>query len=180
MLHSITNAKCFKIKTAIMKSLFLIRHAKSNQQFLSNDFERPLNARGHADAPEMANRLITKNIVPDALISSPALRAKTTAIYFANAYNKTENDISFLSALYHADEFTLREIVAQLPNAADTIFIFCHNMGITYFANTLTNNTIDNMPTCGVFGVQANVNTWATFMHQKNKMLLFNYPKLSL
>ena len=46
-----------------MKSLFLIRHAKSSwdEQGL-NDIERPLNDRGKKDAPEMAKRLNDKDI----------------------------------------------------------------------------------------------------------------------
>jgi phosphohistidine phosphatase len=160
-----------------MKNLYLIRHAKSDQTFFGNDFERPLNQRGKADAPAMANRLIAKNIIPNAIISSPALRAKTTAIYFAEAYNLDPNNIAYLSALYHANEYTLRDIVLQLPDAAETIFLFTHNMGITYFANMLTKDSIDDIPTCGIFGVQANVENWSHFMHQKNDLLLFDYPK---
>ena len=44
----------------LMKSLFIIRHAKSNQSFLGNDFERPLNERGLRDAPEMAKLEVDK------------------------------------------------------------------------------------------------------------------------
>jgi len=38
----------------LLKKLFIIRHAKSDQSFYGNDFERPLNDRGKKDAPMMA------------------------------------------------------------------------------------------------------------------------------
>ena len=62
-----------------MKKLFLIRHAKSDwSNYLLNDFDRGLNNRGLKDAPFMAKLLENKKIIPDLIISSPALRTKLT------------------------------------------------------------------------------------------------------
>ncbi|MGC5317030.1 SixA phosphatase family protein, partial [Escherichia coli] len=67
-----------------MKQLIIVRHAKSSWANIGmSDFERPLNERGNRDAPEMANRLINRNVAIDAFVSSTANRALTTAIYFA-------------------------------------------------------------------------------------------------
>lgn len=67
-----------------MKTLVLVRHAKSSWDNPDwSDFERPLNKRGNRDAPFMAEVLKSKNIIPDFMISSPAIRAKSTALYFA-------------------------------------------------------------------------------------------------
>ena len=66
-----------------MKTLFLIRHAKSSwDSTVTLDFERPLNERGKKDAPEMAERLFNKKISIDAGVSRPAKRAKKTAEIF--------------------------------------------------------------------------------------------------
>ena len=56
-----------------MKTLYIIRHAKSDQSFFGNDFERPLNERGKTDAPMMAKRLLDKKIEIELLVSSPAI-----------------------------------------------------------------------------------------------------------
>ena len=62
-----------------MKKLCIIRHAKSSwKDFLLDDFDRPLNKRGKLNAPFMGSRLKKRNILPDIIVSSPALRAKTT------------------------------------------------------------------------------------------------------
>ncbi len=162
----------------LMKSLYIIRHAKSNQSFLGNDFERPLNDRGLRDAPEMAIRL--KNRVPkiDAFISSPAVRAKTTAFLFATEYNVLSNQVVLVSALYHADVETFYKTILALPDKLNSVAFFSHNPGITYFVNDCNcGASIDNMPTCGVFALTMNTKTWKEFGTAKKELLFFDYPK---
>ena len=68
-----------------MKILILVRHAKSSHSFdVSSDFDRPLNDRGFREASEMGKKLIKKNTRIDQFVSSPALRAKTTAELFVS------------------------------------------------------------------------------------------------
>jgi phosphohistidine phosphatase len=63
-----------------MKTLFLIRHAKSSRDDPAlPEKERPLNDRGMRDAPRMGERLVTQDVKPDLILSSPALRALATA-----------------------------------------------------------------------------------------------------
>ena len=45
-----------------MKTLFLVRHAKSDWPANVSDFDRPLSERGHRDAPKMAEFLKSKNV----------------------------------------------------------------------------------------------------------------------
>ncbi len=161
-----------------MKTLYLIRHAKSDQSFFGNDFERPLNARGLKDARIMAKKLIDKNIHLDALVSSPALRAKTTAELFATAFKIKSKEIIFKPELYHASAKVLNEVVAVLSNEWQQVAIFCHNPGITYFADELVEDvSIDNMPTCGIFAVQLDKNNWSDFEKSTKTFLFFDWPK---
>jgi len=71
-----------------MKTLLLIRHAKSSWEnpYLS-DFDRPLNKRGKHDAPLMGGILKEKNMIPDTIYSSPAVRALETAKKVAEKLN---------------------------------------------------------------------------------------------
>src|SRR5262245_16049331 len=56
-----------------MKTLFLVRHAKSARDDPSlPDKERPLNDRGMRDAPKMGQRLAKRHVKPDLILSSPA------------------------------------------------------------------------------------------------------------
>lgn len=161
-----------------MKNIFIIRHAKSDQSFFGNDFERPLNERGQSDAPVMAKRLLGKNIKIDALVSSPAIRAKQTAMLFAENLNLPASDIIFISALYHAPAAVFYEEIAGLPDHFDSVAVFAHNPGITYFVNSLdTGIEVNNMPTCAIFAVSANITHWTGFAKAAKSFLFYDYPK---
>ena len=140
-----------------MKQLLIIRHAKSSwDNSVKSDFERPLNERGHKDAPAMAQRLLDKDILIDAFISSTAKRAFTTATYFSEAYKKAGKRNFLLIAkpeLYLAEPETFNEVITSADDKLKTIAVFAHNPGITEFANQLTSTTIDEMPTCGIFAI---------------------------
>ena len=166
------------IKTNFLKKLIIIRHAKSDQSFFGNDFERPLNDRGKHDAPEMAKRLSDNKIKPDALVASPAARAKKTAELFAENLHLPAAEIIFISALYHAASEVFYEVISNLPDELNTVAVFSHNPGITDFVNSLdTGIQTDNMPTCAVFAVSADITEWSGFNKVKKEFLFFDYPK---
>ena len=162
-----------------MKKLYLIRHAKSSWgDFSLPDFERPLNERGKADAPEMAKRLLSKNIIIDAFVCSPAKRAKKTCRLFCREYDVNEDNIIIIESLYNAHAETFFEVAAALDNRYDHVAIFSHNPGITDFVNRLCKDVqIDDMPTCGIFAVEIAIENWIDFKKAEKKFLFFDYPK---
>ncbi len=69
-----------------MKTLYILRHAKSTWTDANlSDFERPLNERGVKTAPFMGELMAKKNFQPDLILSSPAQRAKQTALLIKKA-----------------------------------------------------------------------------------------------
>jgi phosphohistidine phosphatase len=162
------------------KTLLIVRHAKSSWDVGTlNDFERPLNERGKKDAPMMAKRLLDKKVTLEAFVSSPAKRAKKTAELFAAAYGKTDADVVYVSKLYHAAAEVFFEVVEELDDSFSKVALFSHNPGITEFVNLLLENVrIDDMPTCGVFAVQVQVEKWKDFKKSRKDFLFFDYPKL--
>ncbi|MBL0883432.1 MAG: histidine phosphatase family protein [Chitinophagaceae bacterium] len=164
-----------------MKELLVIRHAKSSwANAFQDDFERPLNDRGHRDAPVMAERMMKRNVGVQCFVSSTANRALTTAMYFAEAYGKSKKDILLFPELYHAPEARFYQVIAKLSDAYNTIAIFSHNPGITDFVNSLTNTRIDNMPTCGIFAIKTNIQAWHLFKDAEKSFWFFDYPKNDL
>jgi phosphohistidine phosphatase len=162
-----------------MKQLFVIRHAKSSWANLGqDDFNRPLNDRGERDAPVMAKRLWDKGIRLDAIISSPAVRAFATAAFFGEKFGFKKMDIITIERLYHAPAETFYDVIANdLNNKWETIAIFSHNPGISYFIDSLGLLDVDNMPTCGIFGLQADIKDWSEFAKAEKQFVLFDYPK---
>jgi phosphohistidine phosphatase len=161
-----------------VKSLLVVRHAKSSWEWDDlNDFERPLNERGKRDAPLMARRLSVSGAVPDLLVSSPAKRAKRTAVLFARELGMPETDILYKSELYHAPVEVFREVVEKIDDRFSTVALFSHNPGITAFVNELTPVKVDHMPTSGIYAVRIQVEHWSDFIKGDKGFWFFDYPK---
>lgn len=165
-----------------MKTLYLIRHAKSSwEEPGEDDFSRPLNHRGKKDAPHMAKRLKEKRVFPDIFLSSPAARAKATCLEFARIFDFDEKKIIWQQNLYHASEDTLLSAISELPDhprdREEVVFLFGHNPGITYFANALFNQSIMNIPTCGIVGGHLNIDRWEQVRFGCGSLVLQEFPK---
>ena len=162
-----------------MKTLLLVRHAKSSTgDFSMADFDRPLSERGKKDAAEMAQKLFKNNITIDTFVSSPAKRAKKTCKYFCDAYGSGYDNIHYIDKLYLAPWEVFTEVISGFPGSYNHVALFSHNNGITEFANMLCNNVnIDEMPTCYVFAVEADITDWKDFNPAKKNFLFFTHPK---
>jgi phosphohistidine phosphatase len=165
-----------------MKTLYLIRHAKSSwEDPTEDDFLRTLNHRGKKDAPKMAKRLKEKKVFPDVIISSPAIRAKLTCIEFAKVFGFSESKIKWEQRLYHATEDTILDVIQELEDhphdQEEVVLLFGHNPGITLFANLLFNESIMNMPTCGIVGGHLNIKRWSDARPACGHLILKEFPK---
>jgi phosphohistidine phosphatase len=161
-----------------MKTIILVRHAKSSHNFgVASDFERPLNDRGFRDASEMGRKLFKKNTVIDQFVSSPALRAKTTAELFITEYKRDLKEIFLIPTLYHSEGAHFNEVISRLDDQFEHIAIFSHNPGITDFASNLTNTPISHMPTCSVFAVSTPIQSWKDFPGSTKNFLFFYKPE---
>jgi phosphohistidine phosphatase len=161
-----------------MKSVIIIRHAKSSWDNVGeSDFDRPLNDRGKEDAPRMAKRLLERDVTIDAFISSSAKRARKTAALFIKEFNGDKEDIILVPDLYLAGPDAFYDAIAKAPASAKTIALVGHNPGITEFANELTDVRIDDMPTCAMFAVKADIKEWSAFKDAEKQYWFFDYPK---
>jgi phosphohistidine phosphatase len=160
-----------------MKSVILVRHAKSDWSVDANDFDRPLNERGKRDAPVMADRLVKRNLKIDAIVASPAKRALKTAKIFAEHLGISKEDIFLRPELYLAPPGKFFEVLGGLDNKLNTVAVFSHNNGITEFANDLNIVSIDNMPTCSIFAFTSDTDNWSRIRDAKKGFLFFDYPK---
>lgn len=161
-----------------MKTLILVRHAKSSHSFsLPSDFDRPLNERGFREASEMGKKLFKKKILIDLFISSPAVRAKTTAELFVAEYNRKLKEIVLMPSLYHSAPENFLTLIHGLSDEHDHVALFSHNPGITDFASSLTLTQISQMPTCSVLAVTSPIESWRDFTITNNSCLFFYKPE---
>lgn len=160
-----------------MKSILLIRHAKTVSTFLGiNDFERPLTEDGEKDAQYMAKKLVIKEINIEGVITSTAVRALTTANYFAEIFKIEKRNFIECAELYHSKVQTFVSQIEGMDNTIKSVAIFSHNPGITQFANTLTEAKIDNMPPCSIFGINLKTQNWAEFNIAEKEFWFFDCP----
>ncbi len=159
-----------------MKKLIVIRHAKSDWTNNTKDFDRPLSKRGNKDAPKMARLLLQQDIQIDHFVSSTANRAQTTCKLFAKEFKS--GSIQLEDSLYMAAPQDFVEVITKLDDKYDTVAIFSHNNGLTYFVNDLSEKDIDHVPTCGVVGFDVDTDNWADFVAAKKEFQFFFYPKM--
>lgn len=162
-----------------MKTLYLVRHAKSSWDDISlADFDRPLNNRGLKNAPDMGQRLAERAVVVDQIISSPALRAMTTAQLIAQQIDYDTQTIEPNRRLYFEGIPAMMDIIHQLDRSLASVMIVGHNPDISRLLNRLCGFQVSDMPTCAIAKIGFNLdNDWLEVAFGSGKMIAYDYPK---
>ena len=164
-----------------MKTLYLVRHAKSSWKYSQlDDFERPLNGRGRKNAPFMGSLLKKKKVKPDLMISSPANRAAMTARMIADQIRYPLEKIQYRECIYESDAHALIRMIKHTDDSADQMMIIGHNPALTELANDISNSPVNNIPTCGVFCLILNISSWAKVHNRCGNPAFFEFPKKHL
>ena len=161
------------------KTLFLLRHARaSEKQSGQQDIDRELNSIGLQNSTRMGIYMSKNSIRFDIIISSPAIRAKTTASLIAEQIKYAPHKIHENPEIYEASVRTLLRVVNQLKDEWDTVLIVGHNPSITYLSEYLSKSEIGNMTTCGLVNIQFEVDSWAEISEGTGELLSYQYPDL--
>lgn len=162
-----------------MKKLILIRHAKSSwTQAGMSDFNRALNQRGINDAPKMAERIRSSKLTIDQIVSSPALRAITTAETFSVVLDIPFENILQNKDIYEADPETLMRIVSKFEPSWNTVIMFGHNPGLSYLVGLLTGELYDKV-TCSISEIDIHIDDWAHCTAGIGSLISYDFPKNS-
>ncbi|MBC7865043.1 MAG: histidine phosphatase family protein [Bacteroidia bacterium] len=161
-----------------MKKLYITRHAKSDWGFDGlKDIDRPLNQRGYDDAYRLSAFIKKKEQVPQLLVSSPAIRAISTALIFARNFSYPENEIKIVKEIYESSVATLKQCVTDFSEDYSSIMLFGHNPGLTKFFNEVSDSEIDNLPTCAVTLIEFDAATWKNVFKKEGKTIFTEFPK---
>ena len=159
-----------------MKTLFLIRHAKSSWAFDLPDHDRPLGKRGRRDVLKMGKHLAENQKPADVYITSTASRAFYTALHICDQLGVKESYIQLNKTLYHAEPKEILAVIRSAPTC-ERLAIFGHNPSFTDCANLLANISITNIPTCGVMGISFDTDNWKDVEFGTGKQEFFYFPK---
>ncbi len=162
-----------------MKTIVFVRHAKSNHDNpQGSDFERILNARGDRDAKLLAGIFARKFLKPDLILSSSAKRAAETCKYFAEALGYDADRIEYDRGVYDRGSRYIIKRLTLLDDNLSSIIVFGHNPDMTTLYSYFSGEYIDNIPTCGVFCIDIEIDSWKEIEEKNGKIRFFDYPKI--
>jgi len=162
-----------------MKIITLVRHAKSSWSAGDlTDRQRPLNSRGERDAPRMGQRISEHGIRPSLIVTSPAVRAWTTAKIIAQNINYPLEFLQREDRLYLASPDEIMDVIVAQDNGFNSLMLVGHNPGLTEFANFLVPGVTDNLQTAGVVSVQLETENWSLYERPAAELMVYDYPKL--
>jgi len=142
-----------------MKTLLLLRHAKSSWNDSSaRDFDRPLNKRGMKAAPLIGRYMRKRKVMPDAVISSPAVRARLTAELVVDAAG-IDVEVRLNERIYEASTDQLMGVVSEIEERASVVLLVGHNFGIEQFLERLTGE-VHRMPTAALAQISLELEEW--------------------
>lgn len=156
-----------------MKTLYLVRHAKSSWKEDVDDHKRPLKERGKRDGRLVSNKVKTEIEPPEKIISSDAKRALLTAHFFKDALNISDSDFETNHDLYDFSGQSVMRIIKSLDDRLDSVMIFGHNHAFTSVVNMLGNRYIENIPTCGFVMLQFDETQWSAITTGKTVKSIF-------
>lgn len=139
-----------------------MRHGKSSKDDPNlEDQERPLNKRGEKDAPRMGKLLRKENLVPEAILSSPAKRAKDTAVAAAKA-SKYEGEIQLVPSFYYASPDAFWQALINLPDNVQRVMLVGHNPDLEELVHNLTGEMV-SMSTAAIAWIELPLDHWKDF-----------------
>jgi phosphohistidine phosphatase len=143
------------------KRLTLIRHASADQDSDVRDFERPLSRKGQGEAQDMARRFQERNLVPDLILVSAALRTRETADIFAKTLGVAARLLQADDSLYLADGEHILTAIRGVGPRVRHLMVIGHNPGISAAAISLAPEAvIGDLPTCGTLTMSVSCTTW--------------------
>ncbi len=156
-----------------MKTLYMVRHAKSSWKHNLPDHQRPLKGRGHSDAKLVSDEVSSLVKPPQFIVTSDAKRALTTAEYFKDAFKISEEEFILEHDLYDFSGQNVMRIIKNMDNSLDRVMIVGHNHAFTSVVNMLGNEYIDNVPTSGFVMIEFEADSWAGITTGKTKKIVF-------
>jgi len=160
-----------------MKTLLLIRHAKASPAEPGRpDHDRALDDRGRQDAPEMGRRLKLRGVMPGLIVSSTALRTRTTARLIAEALDFPLERLVEDERVYASSVMRLLYLVQALDNKLACVIVVGHNPEMTELARKFSDE-IPDLPTCAVAEFGFHTEAWSDIGRLAPAVSRFDSPK---
>lgn len=151
-----------------MKTLLILRHAKSSLKDPSiADHERPLDELAKKDALRIGKIIRDKDLIPDFVLSSTAVRAKTTAELVAEGC-KYKGDIILEQSLYQTKPKDYLKIIKELSDKYVRVLLIGHNPTVEETIEVFTSLSDITMSACALAHLDLSIKKWSDLKHGKN------------
>jgi len=160
-----------------MKTLYLIKHAKSNWSIPdTRDFERPISRKGKKDIKTIGSYLSLRGVVPDIILSSCSLRAQESADLLGEKIGFSGKK-EYLQELYMSTAEELKDIVMAQDDSIESIFIVAHNPQLSELINMISAEHFSKIPSMGVVALKFDINEWSEIQNKHAEVDFFIFPK---
>lgn len=155
-----------------MKTLYIIRHAKTHQR--EQDFERKLSPLGIERINKLGHYLKTNNCKTDILFTSDAIRAIQTAKIIAGYIDYTEDKIIATEQLYmNGQEEYFNVILAQENATVNNIMIVGHNPDVTNIVHFFIPDFISYAQTGACFCFDFKTDDWTNIFTAEREIRFY-------
>ncbi|RLD27546.1 MAG: histidine phosphatase family protein [Bacteroidetes bacterium] len=156
-----------------MKTLIIVRHAKSSWEYDVSDINRPLKSVGITDAALVSNKFKMSGNNPEVIFSSPAKRAFETCKIFIDNIRFSYKKVHISDQLYDFGGNKVVNFIKSWENNYKSVMIFGHNHALTAIVNTYGDTDIDNLPTSGLVLIKFEIDSWKDIESGKTELILF-------
>ena len=154
-----------------MKTLLILRHAKSSWQNNDlSDHDRPLNPRGQRDAPNVGTWLRNEDLIPEAVLSSSAKRARQTAQAVAQECG-CAGELQLSRELYAGGPEAYLEAIRNLSSSVDCALVVGHNPDLEELVEILTGESV-RLPTAALAHLQLDIQGWQDLNEEEQGELI--------
>lgn len=152
-----------------MKTLYLLRHAKSSWADATlADFDRPLNERGKRAAETIGNYLKANNITLQLILCSTALRTRETLAIVTKA-SELNSQVRYDERIYEASSKRLTDVISEIENDRNAVMLIGHNPGMEEILLLLT-GARQGMSTGTLAKIAFNTMSWTTAVNSRGKL----------
>ncbi|WP_395622572.1 SixA phosphatase family protein [Sphingomonas daechungensis] len=167
-----------------MKTLYLLRHAKSDWENSSiTDFDRPLNDRGWRAAKAVGHEMRERDIAPDLVFVSPAVRTRETLARVEEGFGGKFETVEE-RAIYLAEAHSLLELVRRAPVDSERVMIVGHNPAMHELALLLVEGPRDlredvayKFPTAALAEISFDIEDWRDLSPGSGRIRSFVKPR---
>ena len=161
-----------------MRTLYLLRHAKSSLQDATiRDFDRPLTTRGREAAKAVGHAVAAEKLNSALVLSSPAVRARETTEIMLHS-SKLAAAPRFDPQIYEADLSALLKTLGQVEDHRDVVILVGHNPGMETLVRFLTGE-VRAIPAAALAKIILEGNSWRALTGGEGRLEWLTTPNVS-